>query len=436
MTSNATPRIPSRWVLPAILAAFVLASVNGCPSEPPPDLQFRNTTDPTNGGATFIGSAACQACHPDVMARSELHGHRFALNAIQGAAPEFPAEATRAVIPNPPEGMAWTDVSYVLSGYLSGAFFIDQQGFVQTTGVTGVNTRYLLELPVNGTDPGFAPYLPDQAEPQPFDFDCFRCHVTGAEPQSAENPRSQDSRVGIQGTWAEAGVGCETCHGPGSNHAPNPQLRNIYVDPASNTCAECHTFGDDPEVIAVVDGFAQGFTQSPQLRASGGHSDFQCTVCHDPHVSTAYDRDNGIRNTCTVCHTDVNLAFHEGFEYRFAGSVEPITCESCHMPPIGLINRAASESQVGPTAKVGDSRGHIFRINTTDSDPAAFLAGGGTRVAEDAQGRAAMTMDFVCLRCHNVESSVFPLTLEGALRISQEMHKNAAANARPVIPAE
>lgn len=402
--------------------------------QPEPDPIFNNTTDLTNLGADYIGSAACLACHSDLAAVTELTAHRHALTPIRGTAPRFPAAATRAVIPNPPDGFAWTDISYVLAGYLHGALFIDANGFFLTDGTAGVNTQWNLAFGANGTDPGFVAYQPAQVDPLPFDYDCFRCHTTGPQPQTAENPGSQDGRPGIGGTWSEPGVRCEACHGPGSNHAPFADRRNIFVGGSDLMCTPCHSRGDDPNAIPSADGFMRGCTQSQQLRASGGHSDFDCTFCHDPHASSTYDPANGIRNDCTVCHVDQNLAFHDGITFTWGDYTEAVTCESCHMPPAGLSASTADPAVVGPAARIGDVRAHIFRINTEQPDASAFFTADGTDVQRDAEGRAAVTLDFVCLRCHNDAGAVFPLTLPGALTIAREMHSKAAdAAQRPII---
>jgi len=435
---NQDVRIPrlrrSATALAALAVAVVLALPGGCPPAPPTDGDgtgsgtpvFNNTTDPTNDGATYIGSAACSACHPEVAQKQALHAHKHALTGVQGQPPEYPAEATRAGVPTPPGGRAWTEISYVISGYLHGAFFVDGDGFVLTDGVAHVDTGWQLDFPANGTLASFFSYLPQQTTPLPYDFEtCFRCHTTGPLPQDPDNPQSQDGRPGILGTWAEAGVQCEACHGPGSRHAPHPDKRNIYVNAEAAICGQCHSSGDDPDVIPAVGGFIGTNTEYQQLRASGGHSEFACTVCHDPHASITYDRSVGVRNACTVCHADMNLAFHDDAVFRLGDYIENVRCESCHMPLAGVAVSTASAGLVGPDARVGDVRAHIFRINTEASDASAFLTGDGTAVRTDAQGRAALTVDYVCLRCHNEGGNVFPLTRAGALLIAQQMHAKA-----------
>jgi len=394
---------------------------------------FFNTTDPTNDGAAYIGSAACGACHAEVAERAAAHGHAHALKAVLGAAPRYAEAGSRAGVPNPPNGRAWSDISYVIGGYLHGAFFVDRDGFRLTDGVAGVNTQWNLDFPPNGTTAGFAPYLPAQVDPLPYRFECFRCHVVGPQPQDPARPLSQDGRPGILGTWAEPGVMCEACHGPGSKHAPNPWARQMFVDSTNNTCARCHLEGDDPDAIVVIDGYISGNTQVAELRASGGHARFTCGVCHDMHASTTYDRERGLRNDCTACHGEMNLAYHEGFRYINGDYREDLTCLSCHMPFTGRSSSVGGPGMAGVLGgRIGDVRGHLFRIDTERSTIAGMFTEGGTRVAKDATGRAAVTVDFACLRCHNGTGSAFIISATGAMTIARDMHTRAAS-AKPAI---
>ncbi len=420
-------------LLGSLLPAATLPLTGGCP--PPTDdavdggLAFNNTTDATNQGAAYVGSAACRACHPSIAETSRLHGHAHALNRVQGQAPQYPPEGERAGVPSPPDGKTWNDVSYVIGGYQHGAFFVDRTGFVMTDGVEGVNTQWNLDFPPNGTVAGFVAYQPEQQTPLPYGHDCFRCHTTGPEPQDPNDPRSQDGRPGILGTWAEAGVQCEACHGPGSNHVPNPQARNIFVDSTVQTCARCHTRGDDPDVIVAADGFIRAGAQYAELRASGGHANFACTVCHDPHFSTIYDRSNGIRNDCRTCHPDQNMARHAGKIFVRGDYAEQLGCESCHMPFATKTTAAADADTVGNNGRMGDTRTHIFRISTDNVDFSSMFTADGAAVAKDGDGRAAVTVDFVCVRCHTdgtaTGTNAVRLDVRSASALAAILHETA-----------
>lgn len=333
-----------------------------------------------------------------------LHGHAYALNPALGSAPTYPSEITGAGVPDPPPGFDWSQIAYVLGGFTKGAYFINLDGFLMTTGGTGAPTRWNLSNAANGTVPGFTPYEPGLPN-QPLPYEAFRRFTTGAMPQDPAMPLSQDNRPGIMGTWAEAGVQCESCHGPGSNHVPRPSARDLFVDASgAQTCRTCHSGppGFEEGAIPASGGFIASRSEWVELKASGGHATFACTFCHDPHRSTTSDRPNAIRNECRACHTTENMALHEGKVFTHpSGYTEVLSCESCHMPFAGRVASAATADMVGPVGRMGDSRTHIFRITTEPIDYTGFFTPDGSQVVRDAEGRAAVTADFVCIRCHN-----------------------------------
>lgn len=419
------------------VALMVLLMGQGCPPVPTDDMDeavpvYNNTVDRTNGGAGYVGAATCMACHqtfhPDIVAGHMLHGHSHILNRVLGAPPVYPAQAARAGVPQPPAGKSWLDVSYVVGGYIRKAQFIDQDGFLMTDDAEGVNTQWNLSLPRNGAQAGFAPHE-DQGgfgpeSRKPYDHACFVCHTTGPASLDVNGGRFQEGRPGFEGTWVEDGVQCEACHGPGSRHLPNPAARDLFVDTQATTCNACHNrpFGQDGSVIQARDGFIENDEQFSELSASGGHAGFKCTTCHNPHHGTNYDLQNAISTQCIVCHADKNMAIHEGFVYVRGDYVEPLTCVSCHMPLASRSATAAGEDVVGSVARVGDIRTHVFRINVANADFNAMFTPDGTEVAKDGAGRAAVTLDFVCLRCHNGAGNGFELRLFSASEIALRMH--------------
>jgi hypothetical protein len=418
--------MPAKMLCRVAATAVVIAltSGQGCPlGAPPPDDEpvYNNTTDRTNGNARFLGSAACRACHPDTDDLQRLHGHAHMLKPVLGAPPSYPPQAARAGVPTPPPGFDWSQVSYVIGGYLRKANFVNQDGYVLTSGTTGMDTQWNLPLALTGEPAHFVPYQPGDASLQPYNYSCFVCHTTGPQPPSAANPRFQDNRPGMAGTWVEAGVQCEACHGPGSNHVPNPEARDIYVNTSAAFCGECHSrpFGSGGQVIQAANGYIQNYQQYGELLASGGHSGFECVTCHDPHVSVNYDRGRALRQTCTGCHEGFNMALHEGITFVSGDYVERVSCQSCHMPPATL---SASFAEPGGS-RIADMRTHIFRINTENVNYTGMFTPDLRQVRKDADGRAAVTVDFVCLRCHHGTGSAFALTVTSASEVARVMHQ-------------
>ena len=404
--------------------------VGGCPPSPesnPPG--YQNSADKSNGGARLVGASSCVQCHTEIAQLHATHGHAHALKTVQGGPPNYPP-APNAGVPDPPPGMAWTDISYVAGGYRNSANFVGQDGYLLTTGQTGVNTQWNLAFPPNGTVAGFVPFLPDATGPTPFDYSAFRYLTTGAA-FDPNDPHNQDGRPGIIGTWNETGVQCEACHGPGGGHFRTQNgtvvidTARIFVDPnGSQTCAQCHTrpFDDQSGTIPASNGYILPPAQWPELRASGGHKSFACTVCHDPHRSLAADRATALRNTCTACHSDMSMAGHLGNVFRKGDYVETLSCESCHMTFATRQAHNATEAVVGSLGRAGDTRTHIFRIDTRPIDFTGMFTPDGSRVLRDTEGRAAVTVDFVCIRCHN-GGDLFELSVERAAEIAGQIHQ-------------
>ncbi len=66
-----------------------------------------------------------------------------------------------------------------------------------------------------------------------YNLNCVGCHVTGYR-----RPGGSTATHLLGG--ALRNVGCENCHGPGSNHVAAPSLDNIERDAAESTCRGCH----------------------------------------------------------------------------------------------------------------------------------------------------------------------------------------------------
>ena len=86
----------------------------------------------------YVGSETCNECHEELYTNYTQTGHAHALTRIvDGAAPEFPFTE----VENPPEGVAWADVLYVIGGYGWKALFVDQNGNVITGYLLGAQVH-------------------------------------------------------------------------------------------------------------------------------------------------------------------------------------------------------------------------------------------------------------------------------------------------------
>lgn len=208
---------------------------------------------------------------------------------------------------------------------------------------------------------------------QVWNKSCYGCHV------SREEKNFDGENLRYHTKWGSLGIDCETCHGPGAEHAAKPARANIVnparLDAARGTmvCASCHSLRD-----IYAGGFAAGdnyydFYQPmmeyrlpesddpafwpdgrPRWFANEAVALWQsrcflkggatCATCHThPHnpelERTAQARPDAL---CAGCHKAIAAAgaAHTHHAPKSAGS----SCIGCHMP----------ETTVGLKARMRD----------------------------------------------------------------------------------
>lgn len=353
--------------------------------------------DPGPVGAEYIGSQKCGGCHTDLYATFMKSGHPWKLTpVVDGQPPEYPFTTLR----NPPEGYTWDDISYVIGGYNWKARFIDQNGYIITDrpGATVSDTTYLNQYnfanEIVGKDADWVTY--HSGEPQ-LKYDCGACHTTGYRPTG-----HQDDREGIVGQWAEPGIQCEACHGPGSLHASAPYVVALKIDRDSQACGECHRRGDVTSVNAKG-GFIEHHEQYEELFQSK-HITLDCVVCHDPHTGVTQLREAGeatTRTTCDSCH--FKEAKYQNNEQHLEWGV---TCIDCHMP------RLAKSAWGNAERFTGDLRVHLMAIDPTQV---------GQFSEDGLTANSQIALDFACKACH-IPGSALDQTDEALIEMATGYH--------------
>jgi hypothetical protein len=182
---------------------------------------------------------------------------------------------------------------------------------------------------------------------------CAGCHTTGFDAAT--------------GNWAEDGVQCEACHGPGLEHVALAGDRAQIVNPALLTfekqteiCGQCHLRGHDPtgeysfptayqpggalsldEAFIATDEVDAFFPDGSSRRHHQEYLDWQlsghaegvaCAFCHVSHSSgeTLHQTRFVGNHRCVVCHEEKkDLAHH--IPYHPVGEM---VCTDCHMPTL------------------------------------------------------------------------------------------------------
>lgn len=167
---------------------------------------------------------------------------------------------------------------------------------------------------------------------------CVGCHVTGYDTTKA--------------TWAEEGVTCEACHGPGSAHMTDPTKivnpkKLTGDDKQAMVCGQCHSKGTDttkthafPTTYKPGDDLAQAFIDAKPTTAGRNqqYSEWKmskhatagagCVKCHEPHgVNTTQPNQlpKPVNELCLGCHAGKDMKTHA------PSAAADATCATCHM---------------------------------------------------------------------------------------------------------
>ncbi len=156
---------------------------------------------------------------------------------------------------------------------------------------------------------------------------CFECHSTG--PVTFED--NGDAKV------TERGVRCESCHGPGSEHAADPphhSLNNpgkLSAAELNQFCGRCHR-PPAANGVAIDWNYAWNVRHQPVyfsqslcfLKSRGALS---CVTCHDPHESAAKKPSSFFNQKCLECHSGSAKALKTSCLAKGRSN-----CIDCHMP--------------------------------------------------------------------------------------------------------
>ncbi len=302
--------------------------------------------------------------------------------------------------------------------------------------------------------------LTDPPKAKSFEKECAACHYTGYTltptvggdfVAGAVNDPNGEADIDGDGTPNELNIGCEVCHGPGSEHAKSPMAKKaativspakLAAERATVICTQCHSrpqgnLKNDQPVSKENRMLIPGTSRNDYLinyttREDAAQSDFwpdgvhskahhqqgtdlirskhylngtqtlSCYNCHDPHGKTEIkhqlkmevrDANNSL---CTSCHKNKSVKPHTQQKVGFEHGMQ-ISCVDCHMTKTmqtGAGLGKGSTRKDGQNYWVNDITSHLFDVPRKDNK--------GVKGVEPGK---AMPIPYTkgCGACHDVE---------------------------------
>ncbi|HLI29757.1 MAG TPA: cytochrome c3 family protein, partial [Terriglobia bacterium] len=339
----------------------------------------------------YVGSKSCEPCHASIYARWK---RTPMANVVRD--PRKHPHAILADFSNPPSFVNFTkdQIAFVYGSIWKQNYFTKVGNlYYPLPAKWDIQEHKWLPYLVQKGDDWWEPYYPLDDKKRPTLPLCDGCHSVNL---SVSAYTAEDVEK-----VTEWNVGCERCHGPGSEHVKHPSADNIinparldYVD-ANDTCIQCHVQGRplhypidgryydwpvgfkmglhlqnywrlEPHMLGqtnyyyYADGTAhknrmQGneFVQSLMYRHG-----VTCFDCHDVHgTDNPFELKKPPDKMCSVCHAPDSengpytstIEAHTHHKLGSPGS----RCIACHMPKI--------ETELVPGAFV---HAHTFRFIT------------------------------------------------------------------------
>lgn len=218
--------------------------------------------------------------------------------------------------------------------------------------------------------------------PYTFNTACFNCHVSQL---STNFDLKTDT---YRTTWAEAGINCETCHGPSKEHnevmqaAPRgqtpPDLKIISVKKFTSeqhnaACGSCHAKGSPltttfPPGNRFFDHFDLATLENPDYYPDGRDlgenytyttwlmspcvksGKLHCLKCHTSSGRYRFKDEAKANEACLPCHAERVAKAAEHIHHPADKPGTPTRCVTCHMPMTAFARMNRSDHSMLPPA--------------------------------------------------------------------------------------
>ncbi|MDH7600398.1 MAG: ammonia-forming cytochrome c nitrite reductase subunit c552, partial [Sedimentisphaerales bacterium] len=312
------------------------------------------------------------------------------------------------VIEHGPQGMRVYPIKYIVGGkdicyllteldrgrlqVLPIAYDVRRRQWYATTESMVRHAPGLDDAPLDWKDPALT-----------FNNSCYCCHVSQIRPNY--DPQADTFST----TWAEPGITCQACHGPGTGHIEacrtskgrRPKDLQITVVSRSrgysaiqvnSACGYCHAkispitgqpcLGDelfdhydiatleDPDFLPDGRDLGENFTYTQWLMSPCARSgQLDCLHCHTPSGRYRFADPQEAHMACMPCH---NEKLKQGSSHTHHDWPGGPTCTSCHMPTTEFARIRRSDHSMRPpmpAATMAFGSPNACNICHADKDP-------------------------------------------------------------------
>ena len=336
----------------ATLALVIVTTITLFKKKQPPKGVFKDMVN-----ATFVGSDECRKCHERVYSnwKGTLHARM-----LQDAKKNPAVIIGNFDSPTAPKTLKKDDIAYTIGNEWRQRYLVKKgDDLIVHPAQYNIKTKQWDDSPKNGV----------------WFKNCAGCHAVDVNPANK--------------TFKEAGVGCESCHGAGSNHvkAALGFETQAIVNPAklspraaATICGSCHSTGTDKSgKYAYPVNYKASQEASLELlfnlsspertpdrfwpskdskhayqqyidweKSEHSKAGVTCYTCHSVHEKTTLSfqtRKSG-DELCKDCHKPVDIQVKSAHAIHTFGS-----CVACHMP-----------KTVKESAHSIDERSHTFKF--------------------------------------------------------------------------
>lgn len=274
--------------------------------------------------------------------------------------------------------------------------------------------------------------LTDPPKKKAFEKECASCHfngytltptVGGDFVAGAVNDPNGEADIDGDGVPNELNIGCEVCHGPGSEHVKSAKEKKaativnpakLAAERATVICNQCHSrpqgnLKNDQPVNKDNRMLTPGISRNEYLvnhttREDAAQKDFwpdgvhskshhqqgtdlvrskkymngsylmTCADCHDPHGKSGVARQlrmevrDDSNSLCVSCHKDVEIKAHTAA--AVGQEHEKINCVDCHMTKTMQTGAGLGKGLLGKDGKnywMNDITSHLFDVPRKDN---------------------------------------------------------------------